>query len=99
MFYSLWDAGIQGKAWRLLKALYERVENKVIFGAFESEWFEVFNGVKQGCILSPTLFSIVMNDLLSMLEKEGLGIKYKETLVSALLYADDTVLLAESQDQ
>jgi hypothetical protein len=37
--------------------MYEKVENKVIFGDFESDWFDQEFGLKQGCVLSPTLFS------------------------------------------
>jgi hypothetical protein len=46
--------------------MYEKVENKVIFGDFESDWFDQEFGLKQGCVLSPTLFSILMTDLANM---------------------------------
>jgi hypothetical protein len=36
----LWESGIQGKSWRLIKEIYKNVENKVVFGDFESDWFE-----------------------------------------------------------
>ena len=99
MMCELWNSGIQGKTWRLVHRLYEKVENKVIFGPFESNWYESVNGVKQGCILSPTLFSIVMNDLLFMLNEQRLGITYHEELIPALLYADDIVLMANDDKQ
>jgi hypothetical protein len=38
------------------KKMYEKVENKVIFGDFESDWFDQEFRLKQGCVLSPTLF-------------------------------------------
>jgi hypothetical protein len=47
---------IKGR-WRLLWKMYEKVENKVIFGDFESDWFDQEFGLKQGCVLSSTLFS------------------------------------------
>jgi hypothetical protein len=46
----LWESGIQGKSWRLIKEIYRNVENKVVFGDFESDWFEQEYGVKQGCV-------------------------------------------------
>ena len=58
LFYLLWKNGIQGKCWKLLCALYKNVSNKVLFGNYESGWFDQEFGLKQGCILSPTLFSI-----------------------------------------
>ena len=96
---ALWDSGVQDKAWRLIQGLYKRVENKVIFGSFGSSWYECIKGVKQGCILSPKLFSVVMDDLLSMLQSKELGIMYKGKRIPALLYADDIVLMAEIESQ
>jgi hypothetical protein len=51
----------------------KKVENKVIFGDFESDWFDQEFGLKQGCVLSPTLFSILMTDLANMLENSSIG--------------------------
>ena len=51
------ENGIKGKCWRLLRKMYEKVENKVIFGDLESDWFDQEFGLKQGCVLSPTFFS------------------------------------------
>lgn len=99
LFLLLWEKGIQGKAWRLIKGLYDKVENKVIFGAFESSWFETLNGVKQGCILSPTLFSLVMLDLIDQLKKGNIGVPFRNDRIPCLLYADDIALLAENEDQ
>ena len=75
------------------------MEHKIIFEKFESSWFEVFNGVKQGCILSPTLFSVVMLDLIDMLNEKQYGILYGNERVPCLLYADDITLIAENEQQ
>ena len=48
---------------RLLQELYSTISNKVVLGDLESEWLNKDNGVKQGCILSPSLFSVMMKDL------------------------------------
>ena len=52
LFYLLWKNGIQGKCWKLLRSLYSNVSNKVLFGDFESDWFDQEFGLKQGCVLS-----------------------------------------------
>jgi hypothetical protein len=88
-FYLLWQNGIQGKCWRLLWSLYKVVNNRVLFGDYESDWFSQDYGVKQGCVLSPTLFSILMNDLVSMLDKAGVGVQVSNKLINSLLFADD----------
>jgi hypothetical protein len=56
LFYLLWQNGIQGKCWRLLWSLYKKVNNRVLFGNYESDWFSQDYGVKQGCVLSQHCF-------------------------------------------
>ena len=48
--------------------------------------FEIQNGVKQGCILSPTLFSMFINDLVEDINTAGLGVHCKENIISSLLF-------------
>ena len=96
---NLWNYGIQGKCWRLIKEIYKNVQNKVLFGDFESDWFNQEYGVKQGCILSPTLFSILMNDLVEMLSNSNVGVEISSKLINCLLFADDVVLFANSLEE
>ena len=95
----LWESGIQGKSWRVIKEIYRNVENNAVFGDFESDWFEQEYGVKQGCVLFPTLFSVLMNDLVDMLRQSNFGIDITSQLINCLLFADDVVLMANSQDE
>ena len=62
-----------------------------------TDWFEIQNGVKQGCILSPTLFSMFINDLAEGINTAGLGVHCKGSIISSLLFADDLVILAENE--
>jgi len=64
----LWDKmqaqfGIHGPFLNLVKALYSKVSSCVKVNGELSEWFDINCGVKQGCVLSPTLFSMFINDL------------------------------------
>ena len=53
--------------------------------------------MKQGCIISPTLFSIDVNDLGVELESLNCGVSLQEALnISVLLYADDIAILSET---
>ena len=87
------ENGIQGKCWKLLKSLYSKVSNKVLFGQHETEFFDQEFGLKQGCVLSPTLISVLMNDLVSMLKDAGMGIELASEIINCLLFADDIVLI------
>ena len=59
-----------------------------------SDSFCVFNGVRQGGVLSPILSAVYIDGLLEMLESGGVGCYYGGSFVGALAYADDVVLLA-----
>ena len=62
-----------------------------------TDWLEIQNGVKQGCILSPSLFSMSINDFVEDINTAGLGVHCKENIISSLLFADDLVIFAENE--
>ena len=55
--------------------------------------FCINNGVKQGCILSPTLFDLFIDELVTDLKDKRLGIDCGNYQITTLLYADDTVIV------
>ena len=61
-----------------------------------SEYFPIENGVRQGGILSPVLFTIYMDGLMAKLENSGLGCHIGENFYGALCYADDLTLICPS---
>lgn len=60
-------------------------------------WVPTPFGVKQGDVLSPTLFAIYVNDLAQEIKRANLGIDIDDLNLSILLYADDIVLVAEEE--
>ena len=62
-----------------------------------TEWFDIEIGLRQGCVLSPLLFLIFINDLLKELKASGLGITIGAMKVSNLTFADDIALLADNK--
>ena len=65
-----------------------------------SEWFSQDNGVLQGESLSPTLFAAYINELeLIMNVNEGMGVNINRVKVSVLMYADDLMLLSQTEDE
>ena len=97
LFYLLWKFGVKGKIWILICEMYKHVTNKVLFGGFQSDWYEQEYEVKQGCVLSPTLFNILMNEMISKLKKSNIGPQLIDKIFNSLLFADDMVLIADSE--
>lgn len=64
-----------------------------------TDWFSVEQGVRQGDSLSPTLFSLYLNDLAVEIKSLGCGVKLGNEEIAILLYADDIVLLASSPEE
>ena len=77
--------GISGPFLNLIKSLYENVESAVKVNNNLTDWFEIQDGVKQGCILSPSLFSMFINDLIEDINTAGLGLNCKEITISSLI--------------
>ena len=80
-----------------VKPLYENVESNVRISGHISYFFNVSSGLKQGCLLSPLLFSLFINDMVrkvNALRKDVALGPYEQ--ISILLYADDIGLTAES---
>ena len=94
----LWTIGVRGKMWRVIKQLYSDVESRVKTGNGLTEWFKLHCGLRQGCPLSPTLYNVFIDGLVRELKGLGLGVRVDGgDLLCCLLYADDIVLIANSQ--
>ena len=65
------------------------------------DWFQIGKGVWQGCILSPCLFNFYAEYIVrnAGLEEAQAGIKIARRNISHLIYADDTTLMAESEEE
>jgi len=93
LFYKLSNLGLSTKVLRIIRSLYYANKSAVWDGANLSDWFATEAGVKQGCVLSPLLFALFIDDLTSFLPG---GISINGTLIKTLLYADDLVIIAET---
>ena len=100
---GLWEKleayGVKGKFVRMCQELYSRVSARVRVGQSMSETFEIGCGLRQGCILSPCLFSLFIMDLAGELESRGLGVHVKGQWMGSCLFADDIVLIGGSAQE
>ena len=83
----------------LWRNLYAGQEATVRTGHGTTDWFQIGKGVRQGCILSPCLLNgeYIMRN--TGLEEAQDGIKIARRNINNLRYADDTTLMAESEEE
>ena len=84
-----------------LRNLYAGLETTVRTGHGTTDWFQIGKRVRQGCILSPCLFNFYAEYIMrnAGLEEAQAGIKIAGRKINNLRYADDTTLMAESEEE
>ena len=96
--YTLIKQGFHGKMLKLVREIYSKVKAAVRTKEGLNKLFDCILGVRQGCMLSPRLFIIFINELESMLRKS----EYREIAIGntieifLLMYADDILLLGDT---
>ena len=85
----------------LMRNLYAGQEATVRTRCGTTDWFQIGNGVRQGCILSPCLFNLYAEYIMrnAGLEEAHTGIKIAGRNLNNLRYADDTTFMAESEEE
>ena len=95
------EMGIPDHLTGLLRNLYAGQEATVRNGHGTTDWFQIGKGVRQGCILSPCLFNFYAEYIMrnTGLDEAQAGIKIAGRNINNLRYADDTTLMAESEEE
>ena len=95
------DMGIPDHLTCLLRNLYAGQEAIVSTGHGTTDWFQIGKGVHQGCILSPCLFNLYTEYIMrnAGLDEAQARIKIARRNINNLRYADDTTLMAESEEE
>ena len=108
------DCVDHSKLWKILKEmgipdhliclprnLYAGQEATVRTGHGTTDWFQIGKGVLQGCILSPCLFNLYAEYTMrnARLDEAQAGIKIAGRNISNLRYTDDTILMAENEEE
>ena len=86
--------GVPGYYIRFIAHWYANQFVSVQYGEASSSQWKITNGVRQGGILSPALFNIYINDMISEIVSSGIGCRLGLYVANVIAYADDLVLLA-----
>ena len=103
--HKLWkilqEMGIPDHLTCLLRNLYAGQEATVRTRHETVDWFQIGKGVRQGCIFSPCLFNLYAEYIMqnARLDEAQAGIKIAGRNINNLRYADDTILMAESEEE
>ena len=97
LFKKLRTRAVPAVLLRLVIYIYLKQSCFIRWNSVESDIFMVKNGVRQGAILSPSLFCVYIDTLLSQLRDAGLGCHIGGTFLGAYGYADDVMLLAPTR--
>ena len=95
------EMGIPDHHTCLLRNLYAGQEATVRTGHGTTKWFQIGKGVGQGCVLSPCLFNLCAEYIMQNagLNDSQAGIKIAGRKIKGLRYADDTTLMAETEEE
>lgn len=99
----LWNVllkiGVKGRMFNMLRSMYSSVLSCVRCNSGNTDYFECLQGLKQGCLASPTLFSFLINELASEIickGRHGIQMLPGEIELFLLMFADDIALLSSS---
>ena len=85
---------------RATENLYDKAQSAVLFNGSTGEWFRTIVGVRQGCLLSPTLFNIFLERIMcdALDDHEG-SVSIGGRLITHFRFADDIVVNAEEEEE
>ena len=81
--------GLSDKIVNIVRSMYVDTKAKYRLGDIETDWVKSERGVRQGCILSPTLFSLYTEELAVRLRRMNAGVRVGNEKIGVLFYADD----------
>ncbi len=76
--------------------MYTRLEARTVWNNHYSEYFGVQNGISQGGVISPLLYTVYADELIHRLEEEAIGYHIGSKYYGAICYADDMQILCPS---
>ena len=101
---KLWEvlmkADLKGNLYKSIEAMYRQVKARVRSNGYLSDYFDCPVGLKQGCMASPQLFSLFINELALTMKQDqnlrGIQLQPNDIEILLLMFADDVALLADT---
>ena len=99
LFQKMETLGLHGKLLSLIKNIYKNTKCAVKCDDKTTQFFDFTKGVRQGCPLSPILFNLHVNDIFEMINSSMETPTYlnENNKVNTIMYADDLVIIAQSE--
>ena len=82
----------------IIHSMYNETTQQIKVGNKLTKPFNAYRGVRQGCVLSPLLFNIYVNDLPRSFDKSCSPVMLEDLKINCLMYADDILLLSETEE-
>ncbi len=98
-FQKLLKYNINENIYRCIKALYNSSIACIKVNKYVIDWFTIGSGVRQGESQPPTLFGLFINDLIKDVKDLKLGVWIRDELISILAFADNIVIIANTEEE
>ena len=98
LYYKLIKSGVDIEMVRLLKNMYDKTTQTLKINGKLTLPFKTSKGVRQGCVLSPRLFNLFINDIPEIFDEQCDPVKLGTINLQCLLYADDIVVFSETKN-
>ena len=98
LWYKLRKIGIDGRMWRVVRDLYRVSECAVRVNGVADDFYRDEVGLREGCVLSPLLFSLYINGMAKEITDRGDGWMVGGRKISLLMFADDVAIIARSAE-
>ena len=98
LYYKMMKLGITKNIITLIKNMYDKNKQSLKMNGHITDPIPTIKGLKQGCVISPIIFNMFINELPKCFNESCQPVKINNTNISCLMYADDIVLLSESRE-